>query len=260
MQCLACNNFTCLCSGGVWYAGITNNSGFINMLGDLSKRYESNGNPAAIGYDRVGGWSYGAYQISCNAGTMSQFIVWLAEKYPEFAQKLQMAGGAKSASGGSMSFKSAWVELANDPDFAVAQHEFIKSTHYEPLVIGVRRLGLDIADRSGALQDVAWSTAVQHGVRGGINVFRNALDGRDDLPDSLLIPAIYKERRGHFGNSTERVRDAVMRRFDAECNQAMAMLGQQVRAIEIASTPQQSKNNDVKAENSNGEKQWSEYL
>ena len=230
------------------------------MLGDLSKRYESSGNPAAIGYDRVGGWSYGEYQIACNTGTMSQFIAWLAEKYPEFAQRLQMAGGAKSASGGSMSFKSAWVELANDPDFAVAQHEFIKSTHYEPLVIGVRRLGLDIADRSGALQDVAWSTAVQHGVRGGINVFRNALDGRDDLPDSLLIPAIYKERRGHFMNSTERVRDAVMRRFDAECNQAMAMIGQQAHAIEIASTPQQPKNNDVKTENSSGEKQWSEYL
>ena len=230
------------------------------MLGDLSKHYESSGNPAAIGYDRVGGLSYGTYQIACNTGTMSQFIAWLAEKYPEFAQKLQMAGGAKSASGGSMSFKSAWVELANDPDFAVAQHGFIKSTHYDPLVSGVRKLGLDITDRSNAMQDVAWSTAVQHGVKGGIDVFRDVLDGHDDLPDSLLIPAIYKERRGRFGSSTERVRDAVMRRFDAECNQAMAMLGQQVRAIEIASTPQQPKNNEIKSEKSGGEKQWAEYL
>ena len=228
------------------------------MLGDLSKRYESNGNPAAIGYDRVGGWSYGTYQIACNTGTMSQFIAWLAEKYPEFAQKLQMAGGAKSASGGSMSFKSAWVELANDPDFAVAQHGFIKSTHYDPLVSGVRKLGLDITDRSNAMQDVAWSVAVQHGVSGGISVFRDALDGGNDLPDSLLIPAIYKSRRGRFVGSTERVRDAVMRRFDAECNQAMAMLGQQARAIEIASTP--PKNNDAKTEKISGEKQWSEYL
>ena len=158
-----------------------------------------------------------------------------------------------------MSFKSAWAELAGDPDFAVAQHGFIKSTHYDPLVSGVRGFGLDIADRSGALQDVAWSTAVQHGVNGGVDVFRDALNGCDDLPDNLLIPAIYKERRGRFGKSTERVRDAVMRRFDAECNQAMAMLGQQVRAIEIASVP--PKNNDAKTENSSGEKkQWSEYL
>ena len=230
------------------------------MLGDLSKRYESSGNSAAIGYDRVGGWSNGTYQIACNTGTMVQFIVWLAEKYPEFAKRLQMAGGAKSASGGSMSFKSAWAELAGDPDFAVAQHGFIKSTHYDPLVSGVRGLGLDIADRSGALRDVAWSVAVQHGVSGGVDVFRDALDGRDDLPDSLLIPAIYKERRGRFGKSTERVRDAVMRRFDAECNQAMAMLGQQVRATEIASTPQPPQNNDIKAENNNERKQWSEYL
>lgn len=222
------------------------------MLGDLSKRYESSGNPAAIGHDRVGGWSYGTYQIACNTGTMSKFIVWLAETYPEFAQRLQIAGGAKSASGGSMSFRSAWADLAKDQDFAIAQHGFIKSTHYDPLVSGVRTLGLDITDRSGAMQDVAWSTAVQHGVGGGIDVFRDALDGRYDLPDSLLIPLIYKERRGRFGKSTERVRDAVMRRFDAECNQAMAMLGRQASTTETASTPQPPQNN--------GEKQWSEYL
>jgi hypothetical protein len=38
------------------------------MLGNLSKRYESDSKPGAIGFDAVGGWSYGLYQIATRFG------------------------------------------------------------------------------------------------------------------------------------------------------------------------------------------------
>jgi hypothetical protein len=82
--------------------------------------------------------------------------------------------------------------------------------------------GLNIDTRSGALRDVVWSTAVQHGAK--TNVITGVIAEHGALPDAQLIPLIYTERRTRFGSSTPAVRAAVMRRFDAECAEALAML------------------------------------
>jgi len=55
------------------------------MLGSLSARYESNGDPGAIGRTEgdAGGASYGAYQFATNAGVPEAFVAWLGERgYP----------------------------------------------------------------------------------------------------------------------------------------------------------------------------------
>ena len=59
---------------------------------------------------------------------------------------------------------AAWKELARDPAFRAAQDSFIKATHYDPFIQREReKLEVDINTRSLALQNVAWSTAVQLG-------------------------------------------------------------------------------------------------
>ena len=191
------------------------------MLGNLSKRYESNGKPGAIGFDAVGGWSYGLYQIATRTGTMSLFLAWLANSSYKWAyERLNRAGGDIAARDGSAAFKAAWADLADDPEFANAQHDYIKTSHYDVQAARVNAAGVDPETRSCAFRDVIWSTAVQHG--GKTNVITGVIAEHGALPDAQLIPLIYSERRTRFGSSTPTIRASVMRRFDSE--QALALL------------------------------------
>jgi len=47
------------------------------MLGDLSAKYESSGDPGSVssGYQDPGGKSYGAYQLSSNAKSLHCSII-----------------------------------------------------------------------------------------------------------------------------------------------------------------------------------------
>jgi hypothetical protein len=197
-------------------------------LGVLSGKYESNGNPAAVGDDSTGGPSYGKYQIATKTGTMASFLEFLARTRPEFADHLDAAGGNAAAAAKSPEFVAAWQQLARDADFAAAQHAFIKSTHYDPFVEKTKdHLALDIESRSDALKNVAWSTAVQHGP--GCKVFINALAGQQAsaMPDANVIRAVYTERARvdrYFSRSTPEVKQALMRRFDDECSEALALI------------------------------------
>jgi len=53
-------------------------------LGSLNGRYESSGNPGAIGCDKTGGWSYGTYQLATKRGTFAGFLAFLKTTYPGF--------------------------------------------------------------------------------------------------------------------------------------------------------------------------------
>ena len=93
------------------------------MLGDLSKKYESNGNPAAIstGIDDLGGKSYGMYQLSSNVGALADFIRWSMVKRYAFAHKLCN----KYRQDG---FDDEWKKCAVEYEhtFSYAQHQYIK--------------------------------------------------------------------------------------------------------------------------------------
>ena len=84
---------------------------------------------------------------------------------PETAKSLNESGGKTGAIDGSNAFKSKWKELSSKDDkFGDLQHAFIKKTHYDPMVKKISNdTGMDIGKRSKALQDVIWSTSVQHG-------------------------------------------------------------------------------------------------
>lgn len=197
-------------------------------LGQLSARFESNGRPDAIGFDKKGGFSYGAYQIATRTGTMDTFLAYLKTHFPEMHGALLAAGGTAAALEGTEAFKKAWVGLARDASFGQAQHDFIRDTHYEPFVRKLKAdLGLDADARSAALRDVLWSVAVQHGAAN--TIVQTALAGRQAsaLDDKGLIQAIYTERSKvdlYFAGSTAKVRLAVAQRFVGEREQALTML------------------------------------
>jgi len=168
-------------------------------LGSLSAKYESNGKPGAIGFDNGGGWSYGAYQFASLTGSVQEFLNFLAGANPGFAADLNAAGGDAGARAGTEEFKNAWKKLAADhsDEFLGLQHAFIKKNFYDKFVSRVQgQINLDVNNRSLAVQNAAWSTAVQHGPAN--NVFKNALtnvqiaDGRPG--DETIINAVYAER------------------------------------------------------------------
>jgi TP901 family phage tail tape measure protein len=200
-------------------------------LGALSRHFESRGDAGAIGWDSTGGESYGQYQIASKTGTMKNFLNYLAKNHPEMSKPLEAAGGIQGAEAGTAQFKEAFKQLAkqNPEGFAGAQHDFIKSTHYDPLVRKLQKEGLDVTGRSKALQDVIWSTAVAHG--GGTNVVEKALGrmgkttaGAGSVSDEELIKAIYAERKTRYGSSTERVQAAVQNRYNSEQTMALREL------------------------------------
>lgn len=206
-------------------------SGQAAGIGTLSAQFESGEKgPEVIGFDDKGGTSYGTYQISSRAGTMRQFVEYLSEKAPDIAAKLQAAGPANTG-GRSGKMPDAWKKIANsDPvRFSNLQYDFVEKTHYLPAVQEVsERTGLDVSQGPRALQEVLWSTAVQHGPKGAAKLFTRAVEraqnGNGGIQLAKLIGSVYEMRAGQFGSSTAEVRTALRNRFREEGKIALAML------------------------------------
>jgi murein DD-endopeptidase MepM/ murein hydrolase activator NlpD len=225
--------------GGALGGGSSSAGGTVpgsSELGALSEKYESGGRGAgtiANNKGDLGGASYGTYQIATNTGTMTTFLKFLSQNNPEMYKALS---GKKP---GTAAFNSAWKELAKrDPQgFQQAQHAFIKSSHYDPAFNNVKKdTGLDVSQRSKAVQDVLWSVAVQHGA--GQKIFQRALAGKDvsKMSDEQIINAVYDERSAeggskYFGRSSASIRSGVMNRFSNERKDALAMLKENPAAV-----------------------------
>jgi hypothetical protein len=207
-------------------------------LGDLSSKYETGGRgPGTVstGIGDAGGVSYGSYQMTSrpNGGTVARFIA-----QPDFPWRERFAGLTPGAAG----FSTQWKALATEAReaFFEAQHEYIQRTHFDPLVRKVAAEdGLQVTARTPAVQDVVWSTAVQHGPNTPV-VHRAivaaggalALQPADLERDRHLIVAIYAERGRrsaagnlvYFARNSKAVQDGVARRFRDEERDALAML------------------------------------
>src|SRR5687768_12851132 len=198
-------------------------------LGKLSEKYETGGRGPGIvstGVGDAGGASYGSYQMtSKNGGTVGRFV-----SQPDFPWRDQFQGLIP----GSAEFTAKWKTIAAaEPDaFHAAQHGYIKVTHFDILVRNVLdKDGLDVTTRSAALQDVIWSTAVQHGantavVHAALVVVRGTgTPSSSGLTfDRALVKAIYAERGRcnaegqlvYFSRNSAEVQAGVAKRFIAE--------------------------------------------
>ncbi|OKP91424.1 hypothetical protein [Paenibacillus sp. P32E] len=191
----------------------------------MSRKYESSGNPATIANNPgdIGGKSYGSYQII--KSNMPNFLNYLKD-----ADSTAYANFSGKTIGGT-TFDQAWKDYAaKEPEqFERLQHNYILATHYAPAVGKVEKAtGLNIADRSKAVQDVLWSTSVQHGPGGAATVFKNA-GITASMSDAQIIQRVYAERGAdngtkYFSSSSDSVRKGVVNRFKSELIDALKML------------------------------------
>ena len=205
-------------------------------LGALSAKYETGGRgPGTVstGAGDKGGVSYGSYQMASKMGVPAKFVTqagfpWLQD--------------FKGLVAGTAQFTACWKKIAaaQTAAFQEAQHAYIKKTHYDLLVAKIRGDdNLDVNSRSRALQDVVWSTAVQHG--GATPIIHRACGKVTRAPadakyDEELIRAIYAERGrkkadgnlAYFSGNSASVQKGVANRFKSELQDALAMLAKEI--------------------------------
>ena len=205
------------------------------ILGRLSSQYETGGRGSitvSSGVGDAGGVSYGAYQMTSkpNGGNVTLFVQWAA-----FPWKSEFEGLVA----GTTQFSKKWKEIvtANKDQFEKIEHEYIQLTHYDPLVDKLKRENnINITEHSDALNDVIWSTAVQHGKGSGVvGIAINkvtVLLGKNKNYDRELIKAIYAERGRkkddgnlyYFSKNSKKVQDGVSSRFQSELVKALKEL------------------------------------
>ncbi len=207
-------------------------------LGKLSSQFESGKDGiAAIGYDRVGGTSYGKYQIASRVGSMDKFLTFLDTAAPDMAEQLRDAGPANTG-GRKGGMPNMWRQLAEEqPDrFEALQDKFIYESHYKPALAAISAETPMNEDKiSSVMQEVLWSTAVQHGPKGAARIFNRATakagDQEDKNYDQRVINNIYAIRAEQFGSSTEAVQNAVRNRMHREKNLALNMLRENASGV-----------------------------
>ncbi|HKU73034.1 MAG TPA: LysM peptidoglycan-binding domain-containing protein [Pyrinomonadaceae bacterium] len=207
-----------------------------DTLGELSAKYETGGRgPGTVstGAGDPGGVSYGSYQMASKMGVPTRFVTqsgfpWLAD--------------FRDLQAGTAPFTACWkrIAAAETEAFQRAQHAFIKKSHYDLLAAKILNDDdLDVNTRCRALQDVVWSTAVQHG--GATPIVHRALANvtlpkTDPGYDEQVICAIYAERGrkkadgnlAYFSKSSPSVQKGVANRFKNELQDALAMLAKEV--------------------------------
>jgi hypothetical protein len=207
-----------------------------DALGSLSAKYETGGRgcgTVSTGSGDPGGVSYGSYQMATKMGTVARFVT-----EPGFPWRQDF----QNLTAGTAQFTACWkrIAAAQADAFQECQHGYIKKTHYDLLAAKIlSEDGLDVNTRSRALQDVVWSTAVQHG--GATSIVHKAIANvsvsrTDPKYDEQLIRAIYAERGrkkpdgnlAYFSKSSPSVQAGVANRFKNEQQDALAMLAKEV--------------------------------
>jgi hypothetical protein len=205
-------------------------------IGELSAKYESGDDPAAVSQDSndSGSWSYGIYQFSSAAGTVQNFVSYLEQReepWKNYGDVLAAAGDPTC----DQSFVDKWQELGtiDSEGFAQLQDDYVKPEYYDPgAQILLDKYGFDISGHSDALKAVLWSNCVQHGPTYGAEVFQDAANyvGEDinAMSDHDLIYYIYEVKLTDpsWSSGSPADRPGLFARWRSEREDALAMLGQ----------------------------------
>lgn len=210
-------------------AGLTQiKSGVAGGVGSIAEFFESGGrgvNTISTGKGDHGGVSYGKHQLASKNGSMATFL-----KSKEAAQFSSQFAGLTP---GSKEFNDAYAKLASgesSSDFAKAQKQYIDRTHFEPTKNNVTKsTGIDIANRSKALNEAVYSTSVQYGAGGGSSLLKKAWkDLGPDADDATLISKLqdYKQANvdTNFKSSSADMRAGVAKRAGQEKEMLLRVL------------------------------------
>jgi hypothetical protein len=211
----------------------------------LSSKYESNGDPGAIGYDAGGGWSYGAHQIASAVGSMEGYLDFIQSSYLDIYTVLMKAGGNSGAVAGLYSFKTAWVNLAKTQHdrFLNSQRDFLITKTYKVALNILTNAGIDLSKRGCAVQNALYSFAVMAGPgsattngRGACGLVYDAIQALGGVvllvgyTDRSIIEQMYTcklkriDTRNEYAHASDSIRKSVRNRIVHERLNALAML------------------------------------
>lgn len=191
----------------------------VTSIFDLARRYESNGDCAAIARN-----CYGLYQFTPQ--TVETFIAWL-KNYPNAA----LANYGKFLAD-AKDFDAAWKYLATvDPGhFSQLQDEFALKAYYAQTSELLVPECFHLEKHSLNLQAVIFSRAIQCGVFGCVELFKRTcpypnLSYADDKNfDRELIAAVYDYliQNPRFITLNDKLYPALITRFNHEKEDALA--------------------------------------
>lgn len=199
-----------------------------DFLGKISSKYEvgekGNGGFISSGAGDFGGKSYGLPQFTSKGGGASANSFVSSLKGTAFEQFFTGAGKA-----GTKSFDDAWKKAyQSDPmGFTKLQQGYAFKNNVEPYINKVKKqYGIDF-NRSRALQELAFSTAIQLGPSGGMTV----LGGINSMmSDEAIIKQIYANKRNNveknFKSSPSLWNSLRNNRFVDEEKDLLALLNQ----------------------------------
>ena len=213
-------------AGATQYPGPGAAPGMGDGLGKMSEKYETGGRGSGtVGWDKVGGTSYGKYQIASKVGAMKDFLKFAEQSgRGDVAKKLRDAGAESDTGGTSGKSVDVWKQMAAGGELGDLEHQFIKKRSFDPAMAGVKDPKLKkMIEGNKGLQEMMWSTAVQHGGGGAAGIMNKTY--KEGMSQEDLVKAVYAERGTRFGGSTEEVQKSVKNRFVSEQGDVMAMLG-----------------------------------
>jgi murein DD-endopeptidase MepM/ murein hydrolase activator NlpD len=197
-----------------------------DSLGKMSEKYETGGRGSGtVGWDKVGGTSYGKYQIASKVGAMKDFLKFAEQSgRGDVAKKLREAGAETDTGGTSGKSVDVWKQMAAAGELGDLEHQFIKKRSFDPAMAGLKDPKLKkMIEGNKGLQEMMWSTSVQHGGGGASGIMNKVF--KEGMSQEDLVKAVYAERGTRFGGSTEEVQKSVKNRFISEQGDVMAMLG-----------------------------------
>ena len=200
---------------------------------DFAAQFETgSAGSLAIGYDTVGGTSYGKYQLSSKSGSVDAFIAWAKKNgYADVAAALKDSGNADTGSRkGKM--VDTWRTLAASGAITEEmQDAFITDANVTPTLSGLPPALQDAAEGDPAYMRAVFSTAVQHGPGKAKRLITKAWEGSEGNREAFL-DSLYEARKGQFPSSTPEVQQAIAMRMDRE--RGMVDVGSSIRPDVIA--------------------------
>ena len=200
-----------------WQKVSDSDTGNIERIASLARKYESNGDPACVssGKGDIGGISYGLYQLSSAVGSVKEFVAWLCEyPKPEYANYGKILAMNEV---NSTAFITDWKNIGyvDSGGFGMLQDEYIKEMYYEKASKLLCRENFCADKHTDAMRAVVLSRAVQNGPSGCVAVMKNALrlidEGKnwnlsyvdDKFFDREMIAAIYDFLIGECDSAVE---------------------------------------------------------
>lgn len=177
-----------------------------DKIGDGVARWESGKDGIqAIGYDPNGGTSYGKWQLSSKQGSYKEWIDHLektGEKGAAIAKELRAAGASNTGSRKGHAV-DVYKRLAaeNSELFEQSQREYLTKSHYGRAMSSIPANARSLIEGNKALQEMVFSTSVQHGGGGAARIIKRAW--KEGMSEDELVRAVYAGRAnpGNFAST-----------------------------------------------------------